>query len=1208
MATPGRHPRGSIMGLHPGQVISGRLEVGGLIGYGGQGVVLKVKHLEWGRFLALKLPLPEVVQTQVNRERYLQEAETWIRMGAHPHIVRCWFVHQVNGLPGLFLDLITGGSLEDQMKEGLIGPGHWAEILFTLLQVSEGLTHSHAMGVVHRDIKPENLLITDTGKVVLTDFGLVKPIDSVEPEATGTDIFAPKSAGVTGFGQFVGTPRYGAPEQWNKAMRVGPATDIYALGVLFYELLCGRRPFDAPGENPDPLELIQRHLHTPPPDPRTFQADVPERLAQLAMRCLAKQSTERPQSAEEMIGLLNELMEIYDHPGFDRPSPVLGGDRADLLNNAAVSLYSLGKGEKTRELLQRGLALEAGHPQCLYNLVQLDRREGKINAGESLRRLRRAKATYQLALLCIEEGLGEQARALLKAVPEKEKTGLIHRIEGDALMYAREYQQAYEAYRLARGELPFDRPTKLRLELAEKATTYHEGSTLFPSSLSCYKNRVPDPELQLFLSHDSQRLVTLTSSQILSMHFDATTTPDNAPRGSGCGRVLRAWIDKLRLVAQEEHHFEVWDLSQLRLHQRSEGKVLAVTRDLGRQVVLKRNGLFLIDQVKMEVNQIQFAPGIELNHYVKACFTPDERGLCLLTPKGQVAQIDAQYRAVPLAWPPAVPGFEKIRCFQLSTSGILYLTTTEGKFQAVDFANKKLKFSLKLPFVPESLQIGAWEKTIVLSSPVEFGLVKTTGKVILRGHGPCAIDFTRQYAVAWREGYLNLYNLSPFRRVRTWAEKIPQPKAISIAQDGRKAVSVGPEGEQHVWEVDEKSRVYERDLLLTPGESYEQLMSSYRDFSTLFAQAQRLADKNQYFLAYRTLQNARSESGFLQNEDALELQWELCQALKRGGLEAIWERLYSDDIVATALSADCKTLLLAQRESWSLREFGKSGGATRLRKAASAPILNARYLSSDDSESVVILIHRNGSLSCLKASDGEPMHTQDLGLGPLKKALDCGDSLFFISERFTLAFFDLKTLSITSSMALDHIGIVGAFPLQNERALIMLPDQGPAVLDVKTGKLMAGLPVSLPQLPGQVTFAAETPRHNLFLVGFSDGTILVANQKTGKPLFAFNHEKGPVTGICLNISMAVGVAVSSTGGMTLFDLTTGKVFEKFTAHSDAIDFVALTSNSRYLSTRTRRGESRFWELSWQLTDQTGKRVVEWVPRGALGAFGKMFKR
>ena len=312
------------MGLHPGQVLNGRFEVGNLIGYGGQGVVLRVKHLEWGRYLALKLPLPEVVQTPVNRERYLQEAETWIRMGAHPHIVRCWFVHQVIGLPGLFLDLITGGSLEDKMKDGLVGPGHWAEILFTLLQVAEGLTHSHAMGVVHRDIKPENLLITDTGKVVLTDFGLVKAIGSVEPEATGTDVFAPKSAGVTGFGQFVGTPRYGAPEQWNKAMMVGPATDIYALGVLFFELLCGRRPFDAPGENPDPLELIQRHLHTPAPDPRTFREDVPERLAHLALRCLSKQSTDRPQSAVETIGLLSELLEAYDHPGFERPSPVFG--------------------------------------------------------------------------------------------------------------------------------------------------------------------------------------------------------------------------------------------------------------------------------------------------------------------------------------------------------------------------------------------------------------------------------------------------------------------------------------------------------------------------------------------------------------------------------------------------------------------------------------------------------------------------------------------------------------------------------------------------------------------------------------------------------------------------------------------------------------------------------------------------------------------
>jgi len=233
----------TLMGLRTGQILDGRFEVGTLIGHGGQGVVFNVRHLEWGRNLALKLPRPEVVQTKSSRDRYLKEAETWIRMGAHPNIVRCWFVHRVCNLPGLFLDLIAGGSLDDQMKQGKIERGDWGKIIEILLQVAEGLTHSHAMGVVHRDIKPENLLVRESGQIVLTDFGLVKAIGrEAEPEFAEAAPQLPSHSGVTGHGQYVGTPRYGAPEQWVKEASIGPATDLYSAGVVFYELLCGRRP------------------------------------------------------------------------------------------------------------------------------------------------------------------------------------------------------------------------------------------------------------------------------------------------------------------------------------------------------------------------------------------------------------------------------------------------------------------------------------------------------------------------------------------------------------------------------------------------------------------------------------------------------------------------------------------------------------------------------------------------------------------------------------------------------------------------------------------------------------------------------------------------------------------------------------------------------------------------------------------------------
>ena len=346
------YPEGTILGLRPGEIIDGRFRVEGLIGYGGQGVVLRVTHLEWDRELAMKLPLPEVVGSPSKRERFLNEAETWIRLGVHPHIVRCWFVHKVVGLPALFLDLIPGGSLEDRMKSQT--PGDWRDVLQSLLQVVEGLAHAHSMGVVHRDIKPENLLLKQDGSVCVTDFGLVKSINRPDVEADGEAPDPTADPGITGSAQFLGTPRYGAPEQWNKALTIGAPTDIYAVGIILYEMLAGRRPFDAPGETIDVLELIQRHLHKAPENPRTFNPDIPESLASLALHCLQKAPEDRPQSMLELMKALANLFQEICGQEYQRPQPVPGGDRADLLNNAAYSLYGPGPcGESPKPAAER---------------------------------------------------------------------------------------------------------------------------------------------------------------------------------------------------------------------------------------------------------------------------------------------------------------------------------------------------------------------------------------------------------------------------------------------------------------------------------------------------------------------------------------------------------------------------------------------------------------------------------------------------------------------------------------------------------------------------------------------------------------------------------------------------------------------------------------------------------------------------------------
>lgn len=1198
------NPRGTILGLRPGQIVDGRLEILNLIGYGGQGVVLKVKHLEWDRFLALKLPLPEVVQSPVNRERYLQEAETWIRLGVHPHVVRCWFVQNISGLPGLFLDLIPGGSLEDKIKQGEFQGNNWAKILRVLLEVTEGLSHSHSMGVVHRDLKPENILVHEDGSYCLTDFGLVKGFNDPSREPDDPNAPTPTDSSVTGTGQFVGTPRYGAPEQWDKSLEITPATDIYALGVIFYEMLAGRRPFDAPGENPDPLTLIHRHLQNPVPDPRTFRSDIPEALADVAVHCLSKNPLHRPQSAEQMAEILSGLLKHLCGEDYFPPAPVPGGEKPDLLNNAAVSLYSLGKLDKARELLRRGLLLQAGHPQCLYNLVQLDRREGKITAGESLRILRRANAKYEMALICLEEGLGKQAMELLESIPSSEKNGLIYRIEGDALMYAKQYLMAQRAYERAQTYMPYDLPTRNRKILASQGMRGHDGHVSFPSSNCSYQNRAPNADLRLLLSWNGERLIGITHEEVVSIGIETGEVTGHCPRPEGATAPVKAWVAYNELLIQDRGGFELWSVPDNEPLKRQTGRVLAVTDDLKRMVVLKSDGVYLVDKTRKRADMLHFPPDTPQAPYVQACFTPDQTGLCLLTPSGHVAQVDDKYRVIPLAWPPSVPLFQEVVCYQLGMRGVLYILGRGGHFQAIDLGKRAIEFSLKLPYQPESLTLDSQEQRLVISSPTEFGILRANGKVEMRGPGPCAVDPTRRFVMLWTKGYMSLYNLTPFRRLRTWADKIDQPVSIYFCQNASRAVSLCPSGEHHVWEVDEPNRVFERNLLLTPGETYEQLIKSYDSYLQLFRQSVRLVETRRNFHAYQTLKNARKVPGFLQAPEALELQWELCSRLKRFAMEAIWERLYTNDVQCTALSDDNQKLFLATLGEWVVREFGMAGGALVLSGGVDAPILAARYITQGTESPTLVFVTAQGRAVWKNGKDGSEIHSQDLELGPLESAQSVSDQFFLRAVSGRLAFYDIASQTVRSSFQPQGIEVKQAFPLQKDRVLL-LSDRGPVTADLKRGNLQSGLPCALNELPGEVTFASETS-DGLYVLGFSDGTLYVLGPRGGKLMFAVNHKKGAITAARFHRGMGLGVSVTSGGRLCLFDLARGgEPFELFTAHNEPITGLQISSNARYVSTRTAGGQFRFWEISWTLSEESGEVVVDWWPTGALSKLGRM---
>jgi WD40 repeat protein/serine/threonine protein kinase len=452
-----------------GDVIDGRYRVIDVIGQGGKGIVYKVNHLEWQVDLAVKMPLADLVFDEASKARFIREAQTWVALGLHPNIVQCWYIRELGGMPRVFMDYIDGGSLKDWLNAGKVKPGEWGKILDLAIQACDGLGYAHEHGVeVHRDVKPGNLLMTENGQLLVTDFGIAKRGDLAEiesdsiPQAPTTLKRAQQTITVTG--SELGTPEYGAPEQWGKARYADRRADIYGLGVVLFELCCGRRPFDD-GSHTEPSHvLIGRHLSTPAPDPREINPNIPQELVAVILRCLEKKPDKRPDS---MTALRKELVSIYEkvvEKNYRRLVPQLVELRSDMLNNRAVSLLDLGERVEAFESWKEALRLDPYHPESIYNKAILEWRECKITDEDVIKQLEDARqagrrAGLYLGFAHLERTAADEAEDVLIETlkdPEFSSNGTVWKTLGDAQIAQEKYTEAEYAYQKALELIPGD--------------------------------------------------------------------------------------------------------------------------------------------------------------------------------------------------------------------------------------------------------------------------------------------------------------------------------------------------------------------------------------------------------------------------------------------------------------------------------------------------------------------------------------------------------------------------------------------------------------------------------------------------------------------------------------------------------------------------------------------------------------------------------
>ncbi len=265
----------------------GKYRVLEALGRGGMARVYRAYHPQLDRYVAIKVLRSDLVEEEEFLARFKREARAVAAL-RHPNIVQVYDFDVRNGLYFMVMELLEGDTLRrrlnDYQAQGENMP--LGEEVRILLDVLDGLAYAHSEDMIHRDVKPANILLTKGGQAVLTDFGIAQIIGGTRYTVSGA---------------LMGTLSYMAPEQGLEG-HCDARSDIYSLGIVFYEMLTGEPPFDAE----TPLAILMKHVNDPLPLPRKMDPSIPKWLERVVLKSLAKQPKDRYQSAEEMSAALRK--------------------------------------------------------------------------------------------------------------------------------------------------------------------------------------------------------------------------------------------------------------------------------------------------------------------------------------------------------------------------------------------------------------------------------------------------------------------------------------------------------------------------------------------------------------------------------------------------------------------------------------------------------------------------------------------------------------------------------------------------------------------------------------------------------------------------------------------------------------------------------------------------------------------------------------
>jgi len=291
--------------FRPGEIVGGRYEIIELLGSGGMANVYRAHDPHLGRDVAVKVLASRFAADPAFVERFRREASAAAQLN-HPNIVQVFDRGETDGTYFIVMEYLVGPDLKSVIRtRGALPP---LEAIDDTQQILAALAAAHRRDVIHRDIKPQNVMLASDGLLKVTDFGIARA-------GTGSDM--------TEAGSVIGTAQYLSPEQAHGG-ELTSASDCYSAGIVLYELLTGRVPFD--GDRP--VVVAMKQINEPPVPPRTYESGIPPALEAVVLKALAKRPSERYRSAEEFSAALAEVRREIDPSGTGQHTMVIGAAAA----------------------------------------------------------------------------------------------------------------------------------------------------------------------------------------------------------------------------------------------------------------------------------------------------------------------------------------------------------------------------------------------------------------------------------------------------------------------------------------------------------------------------------------------------------------------------------------------------------------------------------------------------------------------------------------------------------------------------------------------------------------------------------------------------------------------------------------------------------------------------------------------------------------